>query len=232
MERVQSTKAKATNSTRPRPDRQQALARYDQANGDSYFKGAQRDRRFAQLYVQNPNAKQCAIAVGLAPKSAAVEGSKLLAKPNVQAMILAHRQRLEAKTDVTTEKLLAELGKIAFASMQDYMVVDEDGQPHLDMSLLTEDQWSSIGEITTEVFFDGPKGAEREVKRTKFKLHDKLSAIDKAIKMLGGYKQGAGEGEGGNGGNTTTVYTLNIGNANILVQKDGAKQPLPKVLEG
>lgn len=192
------------------------------------MKSLLRDKKFALLYVKEPNATKCAIAVGLAPRSAPAEGCKLLKKPNVQALILHYRQQMEDRTAVTVEKLLKELGKVAFASMQDYYLVDQDGQPRIDFSNLTPEQWAAIGEISVEEFMDGPPGRERPVRRTKFKLHDKLGAIDKAMRHLGGYAKGADGGGEEVTVNNTTVYTLNIGSANVLV----SKQDAPPLLEG
>lgn len=192
-------------------------------------KGKHREKAFALAYIKDPNATRAAIAVGLSPKGAHTEGCKLLKKPYVADLLQKHRQRLEDRTQVTVERLLAELGKVAFASMADYFTVDDEGQPQLDMSQLAPEQWAAIGEITTEVYWDGPKDQQREVKRTKFKLHDKLGAIDKALRHLGGYSKGGG-GEGEGEGQQTTVYTLNIGSANILVRPDN--QAAPNVIEG
>lgn len=215
MERVQSTKlAKAKQVAPPT------------------VKGKLRDYRFAMAYLKEPNATKAAIAMGIPPKGARVAGTRLLTSPNVQLILENARKRLEERTNVTVEKLLQELGKVAFATMQDYWRVDDEGQPHIDLSQLTPEQWAAIGEITVEEFMDGPKGHEREVKRTKFKLHDKLSAIDKAMRHLGGYSKDNGGGDVVNPDQTNTVtYTLNIGNANIIV-RNGDDKPSPPVIEG
>lgn len=218
MERVQSTKRDVVVASPPQPPT---------------VKGKMRDYRFAMAYLREPNATKAAIACGLAPKSATSEGNKLLRKPNVQAILANARNRLEQTTNITVESLLKELGKVAFATMEDYWRIDEDGNPHVDLSMLTPEQWAAIGEISVEEFMDGPKGKERPVKRTKFKLHDKLGAIDKAMRHLGGYGRDTGAGSDAVVDRTenTVVYTLNIGTANIQVNA-GKEPPAPKTIEG
>lgn len=211
MERIQSAKRTTMLAPLPQP---------------ATLPRAIKEERFAYEYLKCLNATQAAITIGVPPKGAHVEGSRLLKAPKVKAIIERARIRLEDRTNVTLEKLLAELGKVAFASMQDFYTVGPDGQPVLDMSKLTPEQWAAVGEITTDEIHEG----KRVTKRTRFKLHDKLSAIDKAMRRLGGYgkDQGGGEDAKVEVTENTVVYTLNIGTANIQVNN---KAPAPKLPE-
>lgn len=84
--------------------------------------------------------------------------------------------KVMAKLAITKEAILAELAKIAFANMQDYMKVGPDGAPTLNFKDLTRDQAAALVEITVEEFRDG-RTDSREVRRVKFKLGDKKGAL-------------------------------------------------------
>lgn len=88
------------------------------------------------------------------------------------------------KLAITKESVLAELAKIGFANMQDYMTVGADGAPTLNFKDLTREQAAALIEITVEEFRDGRTDA-REVRRVKFKLADKKGALVDLGKHLG-----------------------------------------------
>jgi hypothetical protein len=79
---------------------------------------------------------------------------------------------------MTAQEALEELTRIARANMQDYMRVGPDGDPVLDYSKLTRDQAAALQEVTVDTHTDGRGDDAREVKRVKFKLADKLRALE------------------------------------------------------
>ncbi len=79
------------------------------------------------------NASRAARDVGYAPKSASVEGSRLLANVEVHAEITRQWAILMEQSNVTPEKIVAELAAIAFADLGDYVRIVR-GEPVLDMS--------------------------------------------------------------------------------------------------
>jgi hypothetical protein len=60
-----------------------------------------------------------------------------------------------------------------------------DGYPYLDFSGLTRNQTAALDEVTVDAYSEGAGEDAREVKRVKFKLHDKLGALDKLGRHLG-----------------------------------------------
>ena len=152
---------------------------------------------FAREYLKDLNGTQAAIRAGYAPGAAATEAWRLLRFADVQAIIQKGRDRLVAKAEYSAESVQAELVKMGFANMQDYMTVGADGLPRLDWSGPTRDQACALSEVTVDVLSvgkgDDPDCEEGEgpsimVQRVKFKLADKLAALDKMIRMLGLYK--------------------------------------------
>lgn len=89
------------------------------------------------------------------------------------------------RLSITKERVLSELGKIGFANMADYMKAGIDGDPYLDFSALTRDQAAALAEVTVEDFKDGRGEDARDVRKVKFKLHDKKGALVDIGRELG-----------------------------------------------
>lgn len=136
-----------------------------------------RQRRFVQEYLIDLNATQAAIRAGYSADTAGSIGSENLTKPEIaRAVETAQAERL-TRTELTGDMVIAELRKIGFANMQDYMSSTEDGDPFLDFSMLTRDQAAALQEVTVEDYVEGRGEAARSVKRIKFKLADKRAAL-------------------------------------------------------
>jgi hypothetical protein len=73
------------------------------------FKLSARQQRFVTHYVRLGNASQAAREAGYAEAGARVTACRLLAKPNVQAAVLAERRRYEQDLGITRERVIAEL---------------------------------------------------------------------------------------------------------------------------
>jgi phage terminase small subunit len=82
-----------------------------------------------------------------------------------------------AKLEVSAEAVISELAKLAFANMADYISIGADGEPVLDFASLTRDQAAAIQEITIDEFSEGRGADARRVRRVKFKLANKRTAL-------------------------------------------------------
>ena len=79
--------------------------------------------------------------------------------------------------DVSVDRVLGELAKIAFADLADFVTIDEGGGVTIDFAKAAEhDSLAALSEITQEHV--GPK-----VVKTKFKFHSK----PESLKLLGSY---------------------------------------------
>jgi phage terminase small subunit len=112
-------------------------------------------------------------------------GWKLLRDPDIRAEIDSRVTRLTEDAWIRAERVLAELAAIAFSDMGDYMRFEQDGRVVLDWSNLQPPARRAIAEVTQEEHIDRGDGAPRAVRRTKFKLHDKLGALDKLGRYYG-----------------------------------------------
>ncbi len=145
--------------------------------------------RFVQEYLIDLNATQAAIRAGYSAKTATVQASRLLTNVNVQSELSKKQSKIADRFEITQERIVDELAKIGFANMLDYMRAGPDGDPHLDFSQLTRDQAAALSEVTVEDFTDGRGEDAREVRRIKFKLHDKKGALVDLGKHLGMFKE-------------------------------------------
>ena len=72
--------------------------------------------------------------------------------------------------------------------MGDYMVLGADGALRFDFSALPEGATKAMAEVTQEEFNARHAGETRPVRRTRFKLHSKLTALERLGQHLGLFK--------------------------------------------
>lgn len=105
---------------------------------------------------------------------------KVLRRPEVKKRVAELQAKMAAKAEVDGARVLKEFERIAFSRVTDYMTIGEDGLPIIDFAHMTEDQKVALAEIQVDMLDvekDGKR--QRETKRVKFKLHDKLTALAK-----------------------------------------------------
>lgn len=142
-------------------------------------------RRFVAEYLVDLNATKAAIRAGYAKGPARQQGARLMAMPKIQRAVAQAIEERSKRTEITADRVLEELAKIGFANMLDYMRVGANGDPFVDLSGLSRDQAAAIAEVTVEDFVDGRGDDAREVRRVKFKLHDKKGALVDMGRHLG-----------------------------------------------
>lgn len=105
----------------------------------------------------------------------------MFAKPMVCAAIRERGERLSEERDLLSIRIIREHEKIAFANMDDYMKVGEDGIPEPDFTRVNRDQWAAVQSLDYEEEYARGK----TVKRVKFKLYPKQSSLDTLAKWNG-----------------------------------------------
>jgi phage terminase small subunit len=141
--------------------------------------------RFRSEYLVDLNATQAAIRAGYSAKTAYSQGQRLLKHVEVAASIAAAQKAQSERTEISADAVIAELAKLGFANMADYMRVGPDGDPYLDYSRLTRDQAAALIEVTVDDYVDGRGEDARTVRRVKFKLADKRAALVELGKHFG-----------------------------------------------
>ena len=79
-----------------------------------------KQKRFVAEYLVDLNATQAAIRAGYSKKTADRIGPELLGKTCVSEAIRVAMRDREKRTEITQDRVLNELGKVAFAKAADY----------------------------------------------------------------------------------------------------------------
>ena len=149
------------------------------------MKLAPKHARFVAEYVVDLNATQAAIRAGYSPKTATVQGPRLLRNARILSAISEKAQRVLEKADVTVDRVVQELALLGFADMRNYLRFDPNGSVYLDWTHMPEHATRVIQEIVQDEYVEGKGEDARLVKRTKFKLYPKTPALDLLAKYLG-----------------------------------------------
>ncbi|KAF5089802.1 Terminase small subunit [anaerobic digester metagenome] len=132
---------------------------------------------FARQYLVDMNATQAAIRAGYSEKTAYSIGAGLLHKASVAEAIAAAQAKREKRTEITQDKVVAELARIAFGNARDVMDWGPSGVTLKSSGELTDDQAASVAEVS--------ETTTREGGSLKLKRHDKVKALELLGRHLG-----------------------------------------------
>lgn len=137
---------------------------------------------FAKAYAIEGNGVKAAMEAGCPGKNAHVQASKWLTIPKIKAEVAKIQEirtaKIEIKSEVSREKVLNELAKIAFSDMKFYV----DGRNRLtDVSELENDQSAAIASLE----FTETPGLLGTIVKKKFSLWDKNKALEMLSKHFG-----------------------------------------------
>lgn len=151
----------------------------------------EKQRRFVDEYLIDLNATQAAIRSGYSEKTAGSQAFDLLKKPEIQQAIAERMKEREKRTEITQDRVLAELAKIGFADIRravewgpSVMVVDEEtGETAVS---------NGVALVPSENIDDDTAASICEISQTsagiKVKLHDKRAALVDIGRHLGMFK--------------------------------------------
>jgi len=134
-----------------------------------------RQQRFVDEYMIDRNAAQAAIRAGYSSKAPGAVGSLVLTNYKVRAEVERRTAELSERANMTATDVVKKLAAILNANIAEYLVVDADGTTRFDLSKVTAEKAQAIQELVTE------SGA-------RIRIADKVSAADKLLRHLGGYK--------------------------------------------
>lgn len=145
----------------------------------AYRRLTPKQEAFVAEYLVDLNATQAAIRAGYSENTAGKIGSENLQKPEIAAAIQEAFDARQERTEITADRVLQELGKIAFANHGDYFDWDAKRACFIPKADLTREQMAVISAIESDVDEDGAPT------KLKIKLHDKLAALREIGKHLG-----------------------------------------------
>lgn len=178
-----------------------------------------KQQRFCEEYVVDWNATRAAIKAGYSEKTARQIGQQNLTKVDIKAYISEIQYDLQRLAGVSALRNILELKKLAYTSIAAFK---QDWMTEKEFDELTDDQKAAISEIMT---IDKTDKQGNPVKIVKFKLHDKLKAIEMINKMLGFNAPDKHEHSGPNGGpikNEFTGFDFLPGDDSIDAKEDTA----------
>lgn len=144
-----------------------------------------RQETFAREWVVDQNGTRAAIAAGYSETTAAAQASALLKNRKVAARISELHSKRCSKLEVSAERVLEELSKLAFSNMGDYVGADAEGKPQgIQLSKLTREQWACVQEIREDTTGGAGDGERKAILRTTLKLADKQKALEALGKHL------------------------------------------------
>lgn len=108
-----------------------------------------------------------------------VEG--LLDRPLVRAAVAERINEIGRDSELTVHRVVKSLMNVAFASMENYIIIGDDGVPSINLQGCTPEQLEAIAGFEIEEN-QTRSGFSRKF---KFKLHDKLSALGKLSQYMG-----------------------------------------------
>lgn len=155
---------------------------------------------FVAAYVKLKNATQSAIQAGYSARSARVQGAYLMANPAIKGEIERRMGDVLDRYEISAHNIARELATLAFANIDDFIAVQDDGSAIVDLSTSTRRQRASISSIDVEErTIDGsPVG----VRRTKLKisLTEKRAALVELARLRRMYPSERVEHTGADGG--------------------------------
>lgn len=153
-------------------------------HGKGHVLGA-KQRRFVEEYLVDLDAEAAARRAGYGPGRAARVGRDLLARAEVARAVRAAMLERAGESGLLAECVRAEWAAVAFADMADYLRFGEAGQALLDFARMPPGASRAVAEVTQDEYTEGRGEAARRVRRTRFKLHSKLAALDSLARHLG-----------------------------------------------
>lgn len=154
-----------------------------------------RHERFCREYMIDQVAAAAYVRTGYAPKNADVNAAKLMVKPSINSRIAELRAAAYDRFEITQDRILREMAKVAFGNLGRIVHVTPDGDPYIDLSKADEDDFAALAEVTVEDMIDARerdaegKPIRREVRRVKVKQWDKLRALEMLAKNAGLLKE-------------------------------------------
>jgi phage terminase small subunit len=135
-----------------------------------------RHAHFVREYLIDKNGARAARAAGYKdspqqPRSIYVTASKLLKQPNIRAAIDAQMSLTMRTSEITAERVLTELGKLAFSNAGDFFKWDASGVTLTDSDDLTPEQKAAVSSIKHNL------PTERGGGSVELKLHDKHAPL-------------------------------------------------------
>lgn len=127
-------------------------------------------RRFVREYLIDLNATQAAIRAGYSRKTARQQGTRLLSNAAIQEEITKGTKDRDFGSEITRDRILKELARIAFGDARKVMSWGPGGVDLIDSKTLTDDEAAQVAEVSQTTTQHGGT--------IKLKRFDKVKALE------------------------------------------------------
>ena len=159
--------------------------------------------QFCLEYIVDFNGTQAAIRAGYSEKSAARTAGRLLNEsPDVQARIIEVIKERAKRTEITADRVLEEVARIAFLDPGDFFGEDNS---LLDIDKIPVSARRALGGLSVSTRYVGRGDDAEALETTKVKFVDKLKALEILCRHLG-----IGQDKDDGGGKTVVPLTINV----------------------
>lgn len=140
------------------------------------MKLSEKQKTFVDEYLKDLNATQAAIRAGYSQKTAYSVGHENLRKPEIQKTVEEAMKRRSERTEVTQDRVVDELRKIAFVDMGKIVQWNASGVTYKDSADFPEEAKAAIQSVEESTNAHGGT--------IKIKLYDKIRALELLGKHL------------------------------------------------
>lgn len=134
---------------------------------------------FIKEYLVDRNATQAAIRAGYSKRTAYSQGQRLLKDVEVAAEINKANEKANERNEITVDRIRQEMARVAFSNVENYLEWGPEGIRLKDSNELPEDALRAIAEVS--------ESFGKEGNNIKFKLHNKMVALEQLAKHCGMY---------------------------------------------
>lgn len=135
--------------------------------------------RFVEEYLIDLNGTQACIRAGYSPKRADAIAYELLRKPEIQEAIRKRRDELSKNIEVTQERIVLEMSRLAFMDIRN--LFNDDGSP-ISIKKLSDAAAAAIAGIDVVSIGNSDVGIGHVI---KYRMPDKNRALENLAKILG-----------------------------------------------
>lgn len=147
-----------------------------------------KQQRFVDEFLRDLNGTQAAIRAGYSARTAESQAWRLLRNARVAAAIQRRREQLAKQAEVSQERIIEELRRVAFADLRELVTWNGTAVTFVASNDLTLEQAAVVASVKAKIIeFDGDDVAGRKIE-LELKTHDKLRALEMLGRHLGLFK--------------------------------------------
>jgi phage terminase small subunit len=143
----------------------------------------ERQRRWIEEYLLDPNATQAAIRAGYSVPGARVQGVHMLTNPNIRQILAEERHARASRVQLEADRVVEELSWLGLSDIRNVVTWDEEGRP----TFIASDQLSpDVARSIQRIMFSESVSSNGDIQRKiDVRLYDKKGALDSLMKHLG-----------------------------------------------